>query len=90
MSHKSLFLTFSGFALLNLGIYLLASHLKHQVVLIGLAWNSLSLDVAGFVELLIDLQSLGVASLFVLISTYLVLRFGVSLLLLGCSGRGRL
>jgi hypothetical protein len=90
MTLKSSFLTLSGSTLLNLGFYFIASHLKRQVALLNLALSSPSFDVAGLARLFIGLQSLAGVSLLTLVSSYLLFRFGVFLLLLGCSGRGRL
>ena len=84
---RSPLLTLSGFSLLNLAFYLIASHLRRQVALLSLSVGSSSI---GFMSLLMGLQSLAVGSLLTIISAYLLLRFGVSLILLGCSGRGRL
>ena len=90
MNLKASFLTLSGSVSLNLALYLIVSHLRRQVMLLGIALSSPTLDASGFMRLANGLQSLAVWSLLLTVLAYLLLRFGVSLLLLGCSGRLRL
>ncbi|RLI07587.1 hypothetical protein DRO24_02730 [Candidatus Bathyarchaeota archaeon] len=90
MNLKASFLTFSGLVFLNFALYLIVSHLRSQVALLSFALSSPTLDASGFMRLANGLQSLAVSSLLLTVFTYLLLRFGVSLLLLGCSGRLRL
>jgi len=87
MNLKASFLTLSGSASLNLALYLI---LRSQVALLNFALSSPTLDASGFMRLANSLQSLAVWSLLLTVLAYLLLRFGVSLLLLGCSGRLRL
>jgi len=90
MNLKVSFLTFSGLVFLNFALHLIISHLRSQVALLSFALSSPTLDASGFMRLANSLQSLAVSSLLLTVFTYLLLRFGISLLLLGCSGRLRL
>lgn len=90
MNLKASFLILSGLASLNFALYLIVSHLRSQMALLNLALSSPTLDASGFMRLANGLQSLAVWSLLLTVFAYLLLRFGVSLLLLGCSGRLRL
>lgn len=90
MNLKASFLTLSGLASLNFALYLIISHLRSQVALLNFALSSPTLDASGFIRLANGLQSLAVWSLLLTVFAYLLLRFGVSLLLLGCLGRLRL
>jgi len=90
MNLKTSILILSGSSLLAVALFLIASYLRSQVALLNLALSSPTLDAPGFMMLLTGLQSLTTGSLFLAVFAYLLLRFGISLLLLGCSRRVRL